>query len=69
LGVAQFGRAVVHSSSDGLRASTDDPVHSGELLIRPDPTPNANIELIRTSFEEFNAGDLDACMAHLARTS
>ena len=28
--------------------------------------PDANIELIRASFGEFNAGDLDACVARLA---
>ena len=28
--------------------------------------PNANIELIRASFGEFNGGNLDACVARLA---
>jgi steroid delta-isomerase-like uncharacterized protein len=29
-------------------------------------SPDANIELIRAGFEDFNAGDLDACVARLA---
>jgi steroid delta-isomerase-like uncharacterized protein len=29
-------------------------------------SPDTNIELIRASFEQFNAGDLDACVACLA---
>ncbi len=28
-------------------------------------SPEANVELIRTSSEDFNLGDLDACMARL----
>jgi steroid delta-isomerase-like uncharacterized protein len=35
--------------------------------LTPQPTsPDENIELIRASLQEFNAGDLDACMARLA---
>jgi hypothetical protein len=26
-------------------------------------SPDANIELLRASFEDFDAGDLDACVA------
>ena len=29
-------------------------------------TPDANVTLIRAALEEFNAGDLDACVARLA---
>jgi steroid delta-isomerase-like uncharacterized protein len=29
-------------------------------------TPESNIELVRAGFEQFNAGDLDACTARMA---
>jgi hypothetical protein len=33
---------------------------------RQTTSPSANIELLRAGFDEFNAGDLDACVARAA---
>jgi steroid delta-isomerase-like uncharacterized protein len=34
--------------------------------VNPQPTPEANIELLRDTLEAFNIGDIEACMTRLA---
>src|SRR5262245_12935652 len=41
-------------------------ISSATQIGAPLASPDANIELVRAGFEEFNAGDLDACVARLA---
>src|SRR6202000_2690247 len=41
------------------------PAGDWRAVTSPTPTPAVNIELVRAGFADFNAGDLDACVARL----